>query len=167
MKELGAYKAGSYILTSGIEEDYYIDCWPAMIDAECLNLIRNGMEEIIIKHFSETNAVGGLEISAIPIATSIILSDKIDIKSFCVRKNIKNYGTMNKIEGYVLNKRVVIVDDVISLGGSVLEATKAVEDAGGIVLGYITIVDRLMDKYPELNRYEHHTLLTVEDFSAE
>jgi orotate phosphoribosyltransferase len=92
------------------------------------------------------DAVGGLTLGADPIAYAIsyasALSDK-PLKAFTVRKDAKAYGTGKLIEGpFRSGDRVVIVEDVITTGGSALRAVEAIRHEQGIVVGVLALVDR-------------------------
>ena len=94
----------------------------------------------------EARAVGGLTMGADPVSYAIAaasFADKPEIDAFSVRKEAKEHGTKRRIEGnYASRWAVVVVEDVITSGGSALQAADAVEAAGGRVAGVLAVVDR-------------------------
>jgi orotate phosphoribosyltransferase len=132
-------------LASGIDSKYYVDCKQALSFPEARGLIA----EMILERISADaiDAVGGLEIGAYPIATT--LSDKVyaqmhrNIRVFVVRKEPKKHGIHDLIAGSVEpNERALIVDDVITSGSSAIQAIKTAREAGLRVNQVIAIVDR-------------------------
>ncbi len=133
-----------FTLASGKKSPFYIDSKPTMHDPEGKALIGEVVFNIIKD--LEVDAVGGLTMGADPIAiaTSLISFQKgKPIKSFSVRKAAKEHGTGKRIEGDIRSgERVVIVDDVITTGNSVIDAIKAAQDFGLKILKVIVLVDR-------------------------
>ncbi|MFZ5451041.1 MAG: orotate phosphoribosyltransferase [Thermodesulfobacteriota bacterium] len=133
-----------FTLSSGRQSPFYIDCKPTMHDPRGKALIG----EIVYDKIKNLRieGVGGLTMGADPIAisTSLISSQKgKGIKSFSIRKAAKGHGTAKRIEGEMQpGERVVIVDDVITSGNSVIEAIKAARDYGLKVIKVIILVDR-------------------------
>lgn len=104
-----------------------------------------GLEAIAASGW-KADAVGGLTLGADPIAYAICHSSAVSkrpIKSFTVRKETKAHGTGKQVEGPLASgDRVVIVEDVITTGGSAEKAVEAVQRAGAVVLGVLALVDR-------------------------
>lgn len=133
-----------FILASGKTSHYYFNCKPTTLDPEGMNLIG----EVLFSMLAETNitAAGGLTLGADPMANalSVISFQKgKPIKSFIVRKEIKDHGTMSAIEGNVKpGEKVAILDDVITTGGSTITAIERAREAGLIVERAIALIDR-------------------------
>lgn len=135
-------------LASGIESNLYFNLKPAMMDAEGAYLLSILMHDLIAP--LEADYVGGLEMGAVPMVSSISIRSfeaGRPISSFFVRKKPKEHGAALGVEGLALEdsmhgKRVVIVDDVATTGGSMLKALDAVEAAGAEIVGAAVIVDR-------------------------
>jgi len=131
-------------LVSGKESPYYIDCKPTTNNAEGLTLVG----EIFFDQIRdlEVDAIGGLTIGADPIAHATSMMSQLKgkpINSFCVRSKPKDHGTTKMIEGEVQKgNRVIIVDDVITTGGSTIRAIEAAKDFGLQVVKVIVLVDR-------------------------
>lgn len=133
-----------FTLASGRLSNFYFNCKPTTLDPEGMNLI-GGIIFDMVKD-SGITAAGGLTLGADPIANalSVISYQKgKPIKSFIVRKDVKDHGTKSAIEGNVkAGDRVLIIDDVITTGGSTITAIEQAERAGLIVDGVITLIDR-------------------------
>lgn len=136
---------GNFKLASGGMTDYYLDMKPTTFDPEGAALTA----EIVYSRLRDgldIDAIGGLEMGCVPIiATVCALSWRgRPIQGFVVRKEKKGHGTDKKIDGnFTNNSNVVLIDDVTTKGGSVMEAVRAVRDRGATVKKIITIVDRL------------------------
>jgi orotate phosphoribosyltransferase len=131
-------------LVSGRESPYYIDCKPTSNNAEGLTLIGEIIFDLI--RDLDAGAIGGLTMGADPIAhaASMVSYQKgKPINSFCVRSKPKDHGTTKMVEGDVQKgDRVIILDDVITTGGSTIRAIEAAEDFGLQVVKVVVLVDR-------------------------
>jgi orotate phosphoribosyltransferase len=134
----------SFTLASGKKSNFYFNCKPTTLDPEGMNLIG----AIIFDMLKDTDitAAGGLTLGADPIANalSVISYQKgKPIKSFIVRKDIKDHGTKSSIEGNVRQgEKVAIIDDVITTGGSTITAIEQARKAGLNIEIVITLIDR-------------------------
>ncbi|MDH3732051.1 MAG: orotate phosphoribosyltransferase [Gemmatimonadota bacterium] len=139
-------RLGDFELASGRRSDYYIDCRTTTMHAQGQVLIgRVGLEAIQTAGL-RPDAVGGLTMGADPIAYAIAAEswrESMPIHAFSVRKRAKRHGRGQLIEGcFEPGARVVIVEDVITTGGSALKACEAVNQARGEVIGVLGLVDR-------------------------
>jgi orotate phosphoribosyltransferase len=137
---------GDFTLASGRRSSFYIDCRPTTMSAHGLTLIgRLGLQAIRGRRW-RPNAVGGLTLGADPVAYAIAATSwgtDLVIDGFSVRKEAKEYGAGRLIEGnFAPGQPVVVIEDVITSGGSAQKAIDAVEAAGGSVLGVLAVVDR-------------------------
>lgn len=137
---------GSFVLASGQRSPYYIDCRLATMSAEGMALIgRMGLQAIRQAGW-HPDSVGGLTIGADPVAYAIAAASfgtDMPVDAFSVRKESKDHGTGRLIEGnFKPGHSVVVVEDVITSGGSAQRAVAAIEGAGGKVLGVLAVVDR-------------------------
>lgn len=137
---------GEFTLASGARSTYYIDARPTTMSAEGLHLIgRLGVAALRAQGWSPA-AVGGLTMGADPVAYAVALASRESppvLDAFSVRKEAKGHGTRRRVEGnFREGDAVVVVEDVITSGGSALQAIAAVEEAGGRVLGVLAVVDR-------------------------
>lgn len=137
---------GDFTLSSGRRSKYYVDARTTTMSALGLQIIgKLGLSEIRSAGW-EASAVGGLTLGADPVAYAISLAS-LDgpsrLDAFTVRKDAKKHGTGKQIEGcFESGSRVVVIEDVITTGGSALKAIEAVEAAKGIVTGILAVVDR-------------------------
>ncbi len=133
-----------FILTSGLTSSYYINGKRTTADPEGLFCLSRLIYEKIKE--TQVEAIGGPTMGADPIAGAVTLFSQImgnPIPLFIVRKESKKHGTQSQIEGCdITNKKVVIVEDVITTGGSVLKAIEAVKACNAEVLEIIALVDR-------------------------
>ena len=139
-------RRGDFTLSSGARSSYYIDCRLTTMSAEGLALVgRLGLAEIMRAGW-RPKAVGGLTMGADPVAYAIAAASfgtDFQVDAFSVRKEAKLHGTGQRIEGnFRAGDEVVVVEDVITTGGSAEQAIAAVVSAGGIVLGVLAVVDR-------------------------
>ena len=138
---------GRVTLSSGIEADYYVDLRRATLHHEAGPLIGQVMLDLLdAAGITEFDAVGGLTMGADPVATAIMhqaaaRGRKVD--AFVVRKAAKAHGMGRQVEGPdVAGKKVIVVEDTSTTGGSPLTAAKALVEAGAIVVAVATVVDR-------------------------
>ena len=138
-------KHGSFRLASGAMSTYYMDARLTEVCSQGAYLIG----EAIYQHTSHLafDALGGLATGAIPLTTAAVISyhhHGRSVEGFWVRDKVKEHGTQKLVEGNLQpGARVVIVDDVITQGGSSLKAIKAVQDMGCEVVLVLALVDRL------------------------
>jgi orotate phosphoribosyltransferase len=137
---------GDFLLSSGQRSTYYIDARKTTMSAEGQHLIgRLGLEAIRAAGWKPV-AVGGLTMGADPVAYAIAhtsLEAPPQIQAFSVRKATKDHGTRKRIEGnFSAGDPVVIIEDVITSGGSAAQAIDVVTEAGGRILGVLAVVDR-------------------------
>jgi orotate phosphoribosyltransferase len=139
-------RRGDFVLASGQRSSFYIDCRPTAMSAEGQVLIgRLGLAALLAEGW-HPRTVGGLTMGADPVAYAIAAaswSGGQPIDAFSVRKEAKEHGTGRQIEGnFQAGDPVVVIEDVITSGGSAERALSAVVDAGGQVLGVLAVVDR-------------------------
>jgi orotate phosphoribosyltransferase len=139
-------KRGDFVLASGAKSSYYIDCRTTTTHAEGQFLIGQVGWELLNSSGLHPEAVGGLTMGADPVAYAIAYTSWLagePVNAFSVRKQPKEHGTGKRIEGcFQEGIRVVVLEDVITSGGSALEACEAVRREGGEVLGVMALLDR-------------------------
>lgn len=132
---------GRVTLSSGREADYYVDLRRATLHHRAAPLIGRLVRELTADW--DYACVGGLTLGADPVATAVMHAPGRPIDAFVVRKAVKTHGMHRLIEGSgVAGQRVLVVEDTSTTGGSALTAVHAVRDAGGDVVGVVTVVDR-------------------------
>lgn len=135
-------------LASGRMSTFYFNMKPTMLDAEGGHLIAVSILEAIAQ--DRADFIGGLEMGAVPIAAAVSATSYArgqPVAAFFVRKQVKEHGTKSLVEGLakgesLSGKRVVIVEDVTTTGGSALKAAEAVRAEGAEVVRVVTLVDR-------------------------
>ena len=162
-----------FLLASGQKSPYYVDCRALLAHPDARWLVAN-LACAAIHHLS-FEAIGGLEIGAIPLGTAIsdyafATQPSRTYRTFVVRKQAKDHGLGKRIEGAVTpNDRVLVVDDVLTSGGSILQALHAVEEAKLHASHAMVIVDRQEQdgrQKVEAEGVSLISLLTLEDLKA-
>jgi orotate phosphoribosyltransferase len=129
---------GEFTLRSGQVSSEYFDKYLFESDPALLARVADAMLELVPQ---ETELLGGLELGGIPIVTA--LSARTGHPALFVRKKAKEYGTCKLAEGPdVAGRRVTLVEDVITTGGAVRDATRALRDAGAVVEVVLCAIDR-------------------------
>jgi orotate phosphoribosyltransferase len=165
-----AVSFGRFTLASGKESSYYINSKKALFHSEAVWLLGDMLWELT-KDLN-IQALGGLEVGAIPMATAAALryhEHGRSLEGFFVRKQVKGHGSQDQVEGLVQpGSRVVVVDDVFTQGTSVAQAVAAVEKVGAEVIAVSCIVDRLEGARERLaSRYQYLPIFTIRDFGIE
>ncbi|MGB3865808.1 MAG: orotate phosphoribosyltransferase [Xanthobacteraceae bacterium] len=143
-----SFGRGEITLASGRKSDFYFNLKPTMLDPEGAALLAELTFETLKD--DRLDYIGGLEMGAVPLAGAIAQLSwqrQAPIAAFFVRKKPKEHGARLAIEGLtktesLRGKRVVIVEDVTTTGGSAIKAVDAVRDAGAEVVLVLTMVDR-------------------------
>ncbi len=143
-----SFGRGEITLASGRKSDFYFNLKPTMLDPEGAALLAELSYEALKDE--KIDYIGGLEMGAVPLAGAIAQLSWMKgnpIAAFFVRKKPKEHGARLAVEGLakgesLKGKRIVIVEDVTTTGGSAIKAIEAVKDAGGDVVMVLTMVDR-------------------------
>ena len=144
-----SFQSGKEVtLASGRTSTYYFNMKPTMLDAEGAHLIATLILDSI--DGLDADLIGGLEMGAVPIASAVAAVSHTcgkPIGAFFVRKQPKDHGTRSLVEGLangesLKGKKVVIVEDVTTTGGSAIKAAEAVRAEGADVVRVVTVVDR-------------------------
>ncbi len=146
-----SYKEGDFLLASGRRSDYYFDCRVTALHAEGSELIGNLFFEAvseIIASGTPVKGVGGMTMGADPLvsATTVVSSQKGQpLNGLLVRKESKGHGTNQFVEGlanFEAGDPVVVLEDVVTTGGSLLKACQRIESAGLKIVAVCCILDR-------------------------
>ena len=139
-------KKGHFVLASGRESQFYIDARLTTMSPDGLSVIGRLGLSVLEESDWRVDAVGGLTLGADPVAYAISYASAVSehpLRAFTVRKEAKTHGTGKLIEGpFRIGDHVVVIEDVITTGGSALRAIEAVHTAGGTVSGVLAVVDR-------------------------
>lgn len=138
---------GPITLSNGSESKYYFDCKKVTLSSDGAALVGDAFLDIIEDLPERPEAIGGLTHGADPIVSAVMLRARdrgLSIDGFYVRKVPKEHGTKNKIENAPrAGTKVVVVDDVVTQGTSVLQAVESARQAGCEVVAVLSLVDRL------------------------
>jgi orotate phosphoribosyltransferase len=158
--KVNSLKRGEFTLASGVKSDYLIDLKTTMLHPHGAMMIANAILELTKPY--EIDAFGGMAVGAVPlVAVTCALSALMrPTPGFFVRKTTKGHGTNLLVDGCLKPGMIcVLIEDVTTTGGSVLQAAKAVRDFGAHVSRVITVVDRL--EGAEDNLRQHGIALTA------
>ncbi|MER1954160.1 MAG: orotate phosphoribosyltransferase [Desemzia incerta] len=141
-----------YTWASGIKSPIYCDNRITMSYPAVRKEIAKGLVDIIRKFYPETEVIAGTATAGIPHAAWV--AEELDLPMIYIRSKAKGHGKQNQIEGRLTEgQKVVCIEDLISTGGSVIDAASAVQQAGGVVLGCAAIfsyqLDAAMDNFQE------------------
>ncbi|MDC0200912.1 orotate phosphoribosyltransferase [Verrucomicrobia bacterium] len=147
-----SFFTGDFTLASGKKSTYYIDCRLTTLDPQGACLVGAAIRNTVIEKSEELgvsiSGIGGLTLGADPIALASAMAsyqagDPSPLRPFVVRKEAKEHGKGKQIEGgFKEGDTVVAIDDVITTGGSTLNAIEAIERSGGKVAFVVVLVDR-------------------------
>ncbi len=133
-----SHLTGTFVLRSGAVSNEYFDKYLFESNPSLLRAIAEHWQTLIP---AETEILAGLEMGGIPLATALSLASGIPT-SF-VRKKAKDYGTRNIAEGApVRDKNILMIEDVITSGGQVIESAKELRQAGANIIGVLCVIDR-------------------------
>ena len=158
-----AYKKGDYTLSSGRKSEHYVNCKPVTLSSRGLTLSSVMLLEAVEK---ESVAVAGLTLGADPLVSGVAVVcglDNIKVDALIVRKEAKGHGTQAYIEGPLPEKgaTITVLEDVITTGGSAIQAVKRLRDAGYTVNRVAAIVDRQEDGEADTAMTVSYTHLTL------
>ena len=163
--ERGAIKYGDFTLASGKTSSYYFDGRLLSLDPEGAHLISKALLPLLRQ--AGAQAVGGTTLGADPIVAAVALASHLEgtpIPAFIVRKESKDHGTKQNIEGPLTpGCRVAIVDDVCTTGGSLFHAIEAAEAVGCKVVKVVSLLDRNEGGSEEMRKrgYDFSALLAA------
>ena len=162
---------GDFTLSSGKKATYYVDMRKLTLDHRAAPAI--GRLVLAIVRDLDVDAVGGLTLGADPIANAALhasVAADAPVDAFVVRKEPKDHGRGRQIEGAeVAGKRVVIVEDTSTTGGSPLKAAQVAKDAGADVVAVVTVVDRTTGAQAavEAAGFEWRSIIDLDDLGLE
>ena len=139
-----------YTWASGIKSPIYCDNRITMSYPAVRKEIAKGLADIIRKFYPETEVIAGTATAGIPHAAWV--AEELNLPMIYIRSKAKGHGKQNQIEGRLTEgQKVVCIEDLISTGGSVIDAASAVQQAGGVVVGCAAIfsyqLDTAMDNF--------------------
>ncbi|RAI82958.1 orotate phosphoribosyltransferase [Macrococcoides goetzii] len=151
--------------SSGIKSPIYCDNRLTMSYPEVRDEIAEGLKTLIEEHFSDVEVLAGTATAGIPHAAFV--SQKMNLPMSYVRSSSKKHGKGNQIEGKVEpGQKVVVVEDLISTGGSAIDAADALKANGAEVLGIVAIFSYQLSKGKERLRESGYEYYTLSDFDT-
>lgn len=166
-----ALKFGDFTLVSGKKSKYYLDGKQITLHSEGLRQVSEGLLDLLAD--VDYDAIGGMSIGADPIVGGVITAAAgrgESMLGFMIRKEAKGHGTNKFVEGPVEpGMKVVVIDDVVTTGGSAIQAAERIQEFGCEVVLMVGIVDRMQGgaaNFAERN-LPFRTLLTIEDFGID
>ncbi len=158
------------VLASGKESDFFIDCKQAVLGAEGHALAGVVLFEELA-HLGHADAVAGVELGGCPLASAVALISfqrGAPLDAIYVRKDAKDHGSRRALEGNTClapGARVVLLEDVVTTGGSTLRAAAKLEAERHVVAGVVALVDRLEGGSEAIGaRYPFRAIYTRRDF---
>ena len=144
MLKRDAYRHGEFTLSSGVKSEHYVNCKPVTLNGKGLALSSLLMFDCLEKGVV---AVGGLTLGADPLVSGVAMaacSYDREINALIVRKEPKGHGTQAWIEGPMPpeGSKVTVLEDVVTSGGSAINAAQKLRDVGYVVVRVVSIVDR-------------------------
>lgn len=151
--------------SSGLKSPIYCDNRLTLSYPEVRRKVAEGLKSLIVEHFQEAEVIAGTATAGIPHAAWV--SELMDLPMSYVRSKAKEHGKGNQIEGRVSSgQKVVVVEDLISTGGSVIEAVDALREAGCEVLGVVSIFTYELEKGKEQLRSAGISAHALTDFTT-
>jgi orotate phosphoribosyltransferase len=151
--------------TSGLRSPIYCDNRLTLSYPKVRRAIASGLEKLIGEHFPEAEVIAGTATAGIPHAAWV--SELMDLPMCYVRSKAKGHGKGNQIEGKAeKGQKVVVVEDLISTGGSVITAVQALREAGCDVLGAVSIFTYGLEKGREAFEQEGIVAASLTDFTT-
>lgn len=142
-----SYKEGDFTLTSGKKSDYYFDCKQTALHPEGSYLLGRLFVDMLAGR-ADVRGVGGMTLGADPLVSAVTVTSFLagrPLPGFIVRKQSKGHGTDQYLEGlanFAAGDRVVMLEDVVTTGGTLIKACGRVRDAGLEVAGVLCVLDR-------------------------
>jgi orotate phosphoribosyltransferase len=151
--------------SSGLKSPIYCDNRLTLSYPEVRRKIAEGLTKLIDEHFAHAEVIAGTATAGIPHAAWV--SEKMNLPMSYVRSKAKGHGKGNQIEGKVTaGQKVVVVEDLISTGGSVIEAVQALREAGCEVLGVVSIFTYELEKGEQQLKSAGITAYSLTDFTT-
>jgi len=165
IKAIKLQPSNPFTWASGWKSPIYCDNRKTLSFPEVRSYIRDSFASLVRELYPQAGIIAGVATGA--IAHGALVSDKLGLPFIYVRSGAKEHGLGNHIEGYfVPGQKVVVIEDLISTGGSSLSAVRALRDAGCVVLGMVAIFTYEFKKASDGFAAENCTLHTLSNYSV-
>ncbi|WP_254839832.1 orotate phosphoribosyltransferase [Natronomonas marina] len=168
LREAEAVKFGEFELSHGGTSEYYVDKYVFETDPHCLELIAAAFADRLLADGDAPPRLAGVALGAVPLVAATAV--ETGAPYVIVRKQAKEYGTGNRIEGELAaGEEVVVVEDIATTGQSAVDAVEALREAGAVVDRVLVVVDREEGAREHLaeNDVELESLLTASELLAD
>ncbi|MEM7170473.1 MAG: orotate phosphoribosyltransferase [Pseudomonadota bacterium] len=138
-----SFKYGDFTLASGKKSDVFFNMKLTMLDPEGSQLLADAILEIMTR--DQIRVVGGIAVGGVPLVAAVCVKSypTYPVKAFYVRDKVKDHGIMEQVDGFLDDgDEVILLDDVITTGGSVMKAVKAARGRNCRIRKIVTVVDR-------------------------
>jgi orotate phosphoribosyltransferase len=136
-----AYLEGDFVLRSGRRSRYYLDKYRFETRPDLLGPLGERIAQVVAEHDPEAIRLAGPELGAVPLAAAASLASGLPF--LIVRKEAKDYGTANRLEGvFEPGESVCLIEDVVTSGGAAVQAIEALSEAGLTCRTAVCVVDR-------------------------
>jgi orotate phosphoribosyltransferase len=155
--EKQAISYGDFTLSSGKKSHYYVNCKALTLDSEALRIIAKEIALYIEYKYPRIKIIGGVLTGPATIIGAILFYQGClnkEWKGFLIRKETKDHGLKNKIDGNVQFQSVILIEDTITTGETIIQGINAVKEQQGEVKCVIAVIDRnegAEEKFKELN----------------
>ncbi|MBR9706886.1 MAG: orotate phosphoribosyltransferase [Candidatus Diapherotrites archaeon] len=161
-----AISFGDFTWTSGLNRPYYVDLRMVLSDPVTLDWIANAMARLIINDVGvdRIDRIAGVPTAGVPFAT--LVSQKLGLPMVYSRRKKKEYGNEKQIEGKMVEgDRILLIDDLISTGSSMLGVTSIIRDSGGVVNDAVVLLDHELGGSNSLraDHVEPHVLFRISE----
>jgi orotate phosphoribosyltransferase len=168
LRDADAVKFGEFELSHGGTSNYYVDKYVFETSPGCLALVAEAFGDLIAELDTEGTTLGGVALGAVPLvaATSVETGTPYVI----VRKQQKEYGTGNRVEGdFEAGEEIVVIEDIATTGRSAIDAAEALREAGATVRRVFVVVDRQEGATANLAEHdlELRSLVTADELLAD
>lgn len=165
IKAVSLSPAKPFTWASGLKSPIYCDNRLIMSFPEARTKIEHALADMIKNEFPDVEVIAGTATAGIPHAA--IVADILNLPMIYVRSSAKDHGKQNAIEGQLLKgQKVVMIEDLISTGGSVIEAADKVEEAGGELLACVAIFNYLLQRGKEAFAKKAYPLKTLTNYQV-
>lgn len=165
IKAVNLSPAAPFTWASGLKSPIYCDNRLIMSYPKARHTVENALAQVIRDQFAEADVIAGTATAGIPHAA--IVAHILDKPMIYVRSSAKAHGKQNAIEGQIQpGQKVVMIEDLISTGGSVIQAADLVKEAGGDVIGCLAIFSYQLAKGKSAFEVQPYPLVTLTDYTT-